>query len=127
MNALRTAAPPGPSHAVTPTPSEGPATRLLRWLWADRRWALVAAAGIPVVTGLLVAVVMPRGPVTASQALGVMLLSAVVGFTVGLALRSRWRRCSHRSCMWPPSSSGGSGLRDRPWTASACPGWRSWR
>lgn len=63
---------------------------VLQLLWADRRWALAAAAGIPVVTGLLVGAVMPRGPVTAGQALGVILLGAVVGFATGVALRSRW-------------------------------------
>lgn len=40
--------------------------------------------------GVLVALVMPRGPATTGQALFVMLLSLVVGMIAGAAMRSRW-------------------------------------
>lgn len=73
-----------------PIPDPSRAGRALVLLWADRRWTLAAAAGIPLVTGLLAAIVMARGPVTAVQALDVLLLGAAVGFAAGVALRSRW-------------------------------------
>jgi len=56
-----------------------------------RGWLGVAvAAGIPALAGLLVALAMPRGPVTAAQALGVMAAGLAVGIASGAALRSRW-------------------------------------
>jgi hypothetical protein len=37
-------------------------------VWADRRIGVAVVAGIAVLTGLLVALVMPRGPATAAHA-----------------------------------------------------------
>lgn len=62
----------------------------LSWLWHDRWRALTIALGVPSVAGLLVALAMPRGPVTATQALTVVAVGAVVGVTSGLVMRSRW-------------------------------------
>jgi proline iminopeptidase len=64
--------------------------RVLQLLWEDRRRALAAALGVPAVAGVLVGIVMPRGPVTAVQGLTVILLGILVGFAAGLVLRSRW-------------------------------------
>ena len=55
------------------------------------------AAGLPALTGLLVALTMPRGPVTALQALIVIAADLVVGVVAGLALRSPWVMVLHKS------------------------------
>lgn len=57
----------------------------------QHRWiGMMAAAGVAALTGLLVALAMPRGPATAAQALFVMATSLVVGLVAGMAMRSRW-------------------------------------
>jgi proline iminopeptidase len=48
------------------------------------------AAGIPALAGLLLAISMPRGPVTALQALTIMVLCRLAGVVAGLTLGSRW-------------------------------------
>jgi pimeloyl-ACP methyl ester carboxylesterase len=48
------------------------------------------AAGVPALIGLLVALLMPRGPVTSTEALMVMALGLVAGFVARAGLRSRW-------------------------------------
>jgi pimeloyl-ACP methyl ester carboxylesterase len=48
------------------------------------------AAGLPALVGLLAAVAMPRGPVTALQALIVMAVNLMVGGVVGFSFRSSW-------------------------------------
>jgi pimeloyl-ACP methyl ester carboxylesterase len=62
--------------------------------WRDRAGAwrarAMTAAVLGAATGLLVALTMPRGPVTAAGALLVMGLATVVGALSGLMLRSRW-------------------------------------
>lgn len=64
--------------------------RLLLRIWS-RQWAgvgtAVALAGL---AGLMVARVAPRGPATAMQGLGVLLMALAVGFLAGLVMRSRW-------------------------------------
>ena len=49
-----------------------------------------AVVGIAGLSGLLIGLVMPRGPVTSGQALALLEVAIVVGFTSGLLLRSRW-------------------------------------
>ena len=57
----------------------------------QHRWiGMMAAAGVAALTGLLVALAMPRGPATAAQALFVMATSLVVGLVAGMVMRSRW-------------------------------------
>ena len=56
----------------------------MRWLGA------VVALGFAGLVGLLTAAAMPRGPVTAGQALVVMTTTLVVGLLAGVALPSRW-------------------------------------
>jgi proline iminopeptidase len=57
----------------------------------SQRFARVAAAiGIAVLSGVLVALAMPRGPVTSGQALVLLTVGLLVGSTSGFLLRSRW-------------------------------------
>jgi len=51
---------------------------------------LVAAFGVPALVGLIVALTMPRGPVTNGQALLVMAAAMMTGLAAGTATRSRW-------------------------------------
>jgi proline iminopeptidase len=83
-------APPQTRRPLRPRPRPRRSPRLLQHLWGDRRRALAAALGVPLVAGVLVGMVMPRGPVTSAQALTVIVLGILVGFTAGLVLRSRW-------------------------------------
>jgi pimeloyl-ACP methyl ester carboxylesterase len=55
-------------------------------LW--RSW--LSAAGLAVVSGLVVAWLAPRAPVTAAHALGLIALALVTGGVAGLVSRSRW-------------------------------------
>jgi len=63
---------------------------LLGPVWRTRWAGCAVAAGIAALAGLLVALLMPRGPATAIEALIVMGLGLIVGILAGLALRSRW-------------------------------------
>jgi pimeloyl-ACP methyl ester carboxylesterase len=54
---------------------------LYRWLLA------LAIAGL---SGLGIGLAMPRGPVTSSQALALLVVGVLVGFVAGWLLRSRW-------------------------------------
>ena len=53
----------------------------------QRLAAVMALAGL---SGLLVALAMPRGPVTSGEALMLLIVGVLVGFASGLILRSRW-------------------------------------
>ncbi len=64
--------------------------KLLEAVWRDRRIGIAIAVCVTVLFGLLVGVTMPRGPVTATQALLVMFTGLVVGLIAGLVTRSRW-------------------------------------
>lgn len=64
--------------------------RLARLISSHRTIAFVVAIVLPLVSGWLVALTMPRGPVTAPQALSLMLVGLGVGFLVGFILQSRW-------------------------------------
>ena len=48
------------------------------------------AAALAASSGVVVGLVMPRGPVGSGQALALLIVSVVVGFVVGFVLRSRW-------------------------------------
>lgn len=64
--------------------------RLLHLAWT-KQWARIAAtAGIVFVTGILTAMIMPRGPVTTSQALLLMAIGVLTGIIAGFLMRSRW-------------------------------------
>lgn len=52
-------------------------------------WIAPAVAGVAALSGLAAAVAMPRGPITAPQALSLMACSLIVGVVAGLVMRSR--------------------------------------
>src|SRR3954469_20011621 len=62
----------------------------LRSLWGRPPRAVTTAAAITAVSGLVIAATMPRGPLTAAQALALLLVDAAVGLVCGVLLRSRW-------------------------------------
>jgi pimeloyl-ACP methyl ester carboxylesterase len=64
--------------------------RYVPWLQGGYWLRLTLATGVSALAGLLVAVVMPRGPATTAQALAAMAIGLGVGLVAGLALRSRW-------------------------------------
>jgi proline iminopeptidase len=63
---------------------------LLDLLWSSRWSRFGAALGSAAGSGLFVGVLLPRGPLTAGHALGVMLAGLLAGVAAGFALRSRW-------------------------------------
>jgi len=85
--------PPSPDQTMPAPPSPsaaGPLARVLAPVWS-RRWTGVAVVvGLGGILGVILAVTMPRGPMTTSQALIAMLTSLLVGGTAGLVMRSRW-------------------------------------
>ncbi|MFL7839266.1 MAG: alpha/beta fold hydrolase [Candidatus Promineifilaceae bacterium] len=57
----------------------------------EKRWiGVLITAAAAVLAGVLVAVMMPRGPATADQALFVIASSLIVGMVAGLVMQSRW-------------------------------------
>jgi proline iminopeptidase len=58
-------------------------------VWNQRTRAVAVVVGA-MASGWLVARTLPRGPVTASQAVSLMLAGLAVGLVAGLVLRSRW-------------------------------------
>lgn len=78
-----------PSYPHVPDARRTPATTLQR-LWAHTGTRLAAATGAVVTTALIASVLMPRGPVTATQALVLMALGLLTGVAAGFILRSRW-------------------------------------
>jgi len=79
-------------HSLTPSTTlpASSAHRVLDALWARLGTRIAATAGIAALTGMLIAVVMPRGPVTTSQALLLMATGLVTGVAAGFVMRSRW-------------------------------------
>ena len=62
----------------------------LTLMW-QRHWlGLFISLAVPALVGMIGALMMPRGPATAVQALTVMIASLAAGLIAGLALRSRW-------------------------------------
>ncbi len=59
-------------------------------LWRDRRLGVAAAVGPAVVFGLLSGWLIPRGPVTGTQAVVALIAGFGVGAFAGFAMRSRW-------------------------------------
>jgi pimeloyl-ACP methyl ester carboxylesterase len=54
--------------------------------------AIGTAVGVTALTGLLIGLTMPRGPITSMQALIVMAACLVAGLVAGWAMRSRWAK-----------------------------------
>jgi proline iminopeptidase len=63
---------------------------VLNTLWSNRFLGIGIALGVAAVTGLALALVMPRGPTTTAQAFVVLFTGLAVGFVAGLAIQSRW-------------------------------------
>ncbi len=61
-----------------------------QWLFGNRWVRLTVSLAVPALAGVLVGIVMPRGPATSAQALAVMALGLAVGVAAGFLLRSRW-------------------------------------
>src|SRR5687768_8518645 len=72
------------AHGSERTAARGTARQ--RWVGA----AGAGAGGIAALSGGVAALAMPRGPVTAGQALSLMAGSLIVGAAAGGAMRSRW-------------------------------------
>ncbi|MBX0330547.1 alpha/beta hydrolase [Oscillochloris sp. ZM17-4] len=70
-----------------------PTYRAPPWLagiWNRRLLGVALAVGIAALAGVLVSVIVPRGPTTQAQALLVLAGGALVGALAGLVMRSRW-------------------------------------
>lgn len=99
MSNSTTVGPPGPPEVADPG-SEPPTglserftrrfIRVLRPVWSRRRVGAVIGVAVAGSCGLVLAITMPRGPLTTAQALTAMLLGLLVGAATGLVLRSRW-------------------------------------
>lgn len=63
---------------------------LLERFWARRALAVLVAVTIAGLVGLLVGVVMPRGPVDSPEALLLLVFSVLGGIAAGFAMRSGW-------------------------------------
>lgn len=72
------------------TTSTGAGGRLVRRIWVNRRLRWGVALGAAAAYGVLAGLWMPRGPLTAVEALAAMMLGLLTGLAAGLALRSRW-------------------------------------
>ena len=59
-------------------------------LWHNRRLGVGVMAIVGALSGVLMAFGMPRGAVTATQALALMGTGAVVGLIAGVVMHSRW-------------------------------------
>jgi proline iminopeptidase len=77
------------TRRVVPDPP-GRFRHLLELMWSNRKIALLMVASFGALSGLAIALAMPRGPVNTAQALVLMGTGVVVGFAAGFALRSRW-------------------------------------
>jgi pimeloyl-ACP methyl ester carboxylesterase len=53
-------------------------------------YAALAVAAVAGLSGMVIGLTMPRGPVTSGQALTLLAIAVVVGFTSGFVLGSRW-------------------------------------
>jgi proline iminopeptidase len=79
------------SHSMEPPTSSVPSTlEIARRLWGHPGTRITAAAGAAVTSGFIAAVIMPRGPVTSTEALLLMGLGLLTGIAGGFILRSRW-------------------------------------
>jgi proline iminopeptidase len=74
--------PPNPTRPRTPP-------RMLARLWQHRRSAIGVVVAAGAATGVTTALLLPRGPVVASQGVALMATGAVLGVLAGLVLRRR--------------------------------------
>jgi proline iminopeptidase len=87
---------PHTQHPATATRGRVPRlrTQSLTWIvnrvWQRRLVQLAVVVGIGALTGFALALVMPRGPMTTSQALTAMVAGVLAGVAAGFTMRSRW-------------------------------------
>jgi len=67
-----------------------PACDSIGALWRHRLAGAAFGVVLAVVSGVAIAALMPRGPVTTGQAIGVILVGFGLGFVAGGAMQSRW-------------------------------------
>jgi len=63
---------------------------VLAFVWRDRRIGAGVAFGVAAGAAAILSLLMPRGPITATEALTTMAAGLLVGVTGGLTMRSRW-------------------------------------
>jgi len=63
---------------------------LLAFAWRDRWIAAVVAFAVAAGAAAVLALLMPRGPITTTEALATMAAGLATGLASGLAMRSRW-------------------------------------
>jgi proline iminopeptidase len=64
--------------------------QLLHSVSSNRWLGIGVAVGVAALTGLIIALTLPRGPTTTAQALIVLITGLAVGVLAGLAMQSRW-------------------------------------
>jgi proline iminopeptidase len=64
--------------------------QLLQSLSSNRWLSFALVAGVAALIGLIIALILPRGPTTTAQALIVLITGLVVGVVAGLVMQSRW-------------------------------------
>ena len=64
--------------------------RALAFVWRDRRIGSAVVVGIALAAASILALLMPRGPITTGQALAAMAVGLLVGVAGGFLMRSRW-------------------------------------
>jgi pimeloyl-ACP methyl ester carboxylesterase len=90
MNRLNAATAPSMGARPARASGAGHAPDVLAIVWRDGRVAVATGIGVAVLSGMLVALVMPRGPVTTAQTLLLLAIGVGTGAAAGLAMRSRW-------------------------------------
>jgi proline iminopeptidase len=80
---------PRTTTRIVPSPP-GRARSLLELVWSNWKIAAVVAASFGGLSGIAIALAMPRGPVTTAQALALMGTGVLVGLAAGFILNSRW-------------------------------------
>jgi proline iminopeptidase len=87
----RTHRPPHAGWRVPRPHLGGAAIRgVLAFVWRDRRIGAGVAFGIAVGAAAILALLMPRGPITTTEALTTMAAGLLIGVAAGLTMRSRW-------------------------------------
>ncbi len=70
--------------------TNGSTPSLLGRIWRTPVLRTAAALAVALLSGLITALTLPRGPVTSAQALLLMAAGLLIGLIAGLTLRSRW-------------------------------------
>jgi pimeloyl-ACP methyl ester carboxylesterase len=90
INTLGVVISPGSGVVATVPARQAKGRSTLVLLWSDWRIGFVAVLVLALASALLTAWLMPRGPITTTQALTSMAGALVLGIIAGLVLGSRW-------------------------------------